>query len=86
MAAGCFDRYQRAPHYSLFSPPHTHTHTYTHAQDGYSEKERPMIDLVFAVDDAEAWHRENIKQNPNHYSFLRCVPDLFGTRGRSMLT
>jgi translocator assembly and maintenance protein 41 len=32
-----------------------------------------MIDLVFAVDDAEAWHKENLKSNPGHYSFLRCA-------------
>jgi translocator assembly and maintenance protein 41 len=32
-----------------------------------------MIDLVFAVDDAEAWHKENLTRNPHHYSFLRCA-------------
>ena len=30
-----------------------------------------MIDLVLAVDDPKAFHRENIKLNPKHYSFLR---------------
>lgn len=30
-----------------------------------------MIDLVLAVDDSLAWHRENLHRNPSHYSFLR---------------
>ena len=30
-----------------------------------------MLDLVFVVEDAEVWHRENIARNPRHYSFLR---------------
>lgn len=32
--------------------------------------ESPMIDLVVAVDDAEKWHAQNLKQNPKHYSIL----------------
>ncbi|CEG37422.1 mmp37-like protein [Plasmopara halstedii] len=30
-----------------------------------------MIDLVFAVDDAQDWHKQNIERNPKHYSMLR---------------
>lgn len=29
-----------------------------------------MIDLIFVVDDAKAWHRENLARNRSHYSFL----------------
>ena len=36
-----------------------------------------MLDLIFAVDDAELWHAENIKTNRHHYSFLRhCGSDV----------
>ena len=27
-----------------------------------------MVDLIFAVDDATAWHQANIEANPSHYS------------------
>lgn len=30
-----------------------------------------MVDLVFAVEDPEAWHAANLARNPSHYSFLR---------------
>ncbi len=30
-----------------------------------------MLDMVFAVDDAISWHKENLKCNESHYSFLR---------------
>eukprot|EP00667_Euglena_gracilis_P014448 EG_transcript_14985 len=30
-----------------------------------------MVDLIFAVDDAEEWHRENLTVNAHHYSVLR---------------
>ena len=29
-----------------------------------------MIDLVFAVSDSEAWHRENLERNRSDYSPL----------------
>jgi len=29
-----------------------------------------MVDIVFAVDDAHAWHHENITRNPTHYSLI----------------
>lgn len=42
-------------------------------QSGYDYKEDssklPMIDLVFAVKNAEKWHEENLKMNPTHYTF-----------------
>ncbi|KAG7397522.1 Phosphatidate cytidylyltransferase, mitochondrial [Phytophthora boehmeriae] len=30
-----------------------------------------MVDLVFAVDDPQAWHEQNLARNPHHYSFLK---------------
>ena len=30
-----------------------------------------MLDLIFAVDDPQSWHHENMARNPHHYSFLR---------------
>ncbi|KAG7379347.1 Phosphatidate cytidylyltransferase, mitochondrial [Phytophthora pseudosyringae] len=30
-----------------------------------------MVDLVFAVDDPQAWHEQNIARNPQHYSVLK---------------
>ncbi|KAG1693275.1 hypothetical protein DVH05_023740 [Phytophthora capsici] len=30
-----------------------------------------MVDLVFAVDDPQAWHEQNIARNPQHYSLLK---------------
>ncbi|KAL4111379.1 hypothetical protein PRIC1_003059 [Phytophthora ramorum] len=30
-----------------------------------------MVDLVFAVDDPQAWHELNIARNPQHYSVLK---------------
>jgi hypothetical protein len=30
----------------------------------------PMVDFIFAVDSTEAWHEENRKRNPSHYSPL----------------
>ncbi|EFA84752.1 mitochondrial matrix Mmp37 family protein [Heterostelium album PN500] len=42
------------------------------SQKGYesNSNKQPMIDLVFAVENSEQWHKENIKQNFDHYSFL----------------
>ncbi len=44
-------------------------------QGGYdykqsSGKSLPLLDLIFVVDDAEAWHRENMSRNPHHYTSL----------------
>ncbi|MEW5305556.1 MAG: hypothetical protein WDW36_008089 [Sanguina aurantia] len=30
-----------------------------------------MIDHIFAVQDPESWHAENLERNPSHYSWLR---------------
>ena len=30
----------------------------------------PMVDMVFAVNDPETWHLENLKMNPKHYAVL----------------
>ena len=30
-----------------------------------------MIDMVFVVPDPVEWHKENMSQNPSHYSFLK---------------
>ena len=33
--------------------------------------DRPMVDFIFAVDDAYVWHEQNLLRNPHHYSFLK---------------
>lgn len=37
-------------------------------QSGVSDRSQRMIDLIVAVDDAEAWHIQNMSNNPWHYS------------------
>ncbi|KAA0165036.1 hypothetical protein FNF31_02049 [Cafeteria roenbergensis] len=37
-------------------------------QAGYSKEDAPMVDLVIGVQDALAWHTENMTKNPEHYS------------------
>lgn len=32
-----------------------------------------MIDLFFGVEDADEWHKLNIKANPSHYSGLGSI-------------
>mmetsp|Transcript_18331 Transcript_18331/g.27280 ORF Transcript_18331/g.27280 Transcript_18331/m.27280 type:complete len:387 (-) Transcript_18331:26-1186(-) len=40
-------------------------------QLGYSATDsKPMVDFIFGVDDASAWHKENLRVNRSHYSFL----------------
>ncbi|KAK6633208.1 hypothetical protein RUM44_003809 [Polyplax serrata] len=41
-----------------------------------NQSKKNMIDFIFAVNDAEKWHRLNMEINPSHYSALR----LFGSK------
>ena len=34
-------------------------------------EDKPMVDFILAVDDPLTWHKENLRVNANHYSFLR---------------
>ena len=38
-------------------------------QAGYTNKDKPQIDLIFVVDDLKTWHKQNIKLNRKDYSF-----------------
>lgn len=38
------------------------------AQKGYTSTDTPQIDLILGVEDFNAWHQENIKNNPGDYS------------------
>ncbi|CAG8448888.1 9803_t:CDS:10 [Diversispora eburnea] len=49
------------------------------SQKGYDEK--PMVDFIFAVSYPQHWHSLNLKQNKNHYSFIRSL----GSRAISSL-
>ncbi|AQZ18973.1 TAM41 (YGR046W) [Zygosaccharomyces parabailii] len=40
-------------------------------QSGYSDKEKPQIDLIFGVSHPSHFHSLNMRQNPHHYSTLR---------------
>lgn len=51
-------------------------------QKGYSEKEKPMLDFVFAVSHPNHWHSINIAQNKDHYSF---IARMFGSNVVSIL-
>ena len=36
-----------------------------------------MLDMIMVVKEPLQWHRDNLKRNGHHYSFLRrCSPDL----------
>ena len=43
-------------------------------QGGYDyskpSSQLPMLDLVFVVEDSEAWHQNNMEMNPHHYTPL----------------
>ncbi|TPX48791.1 phosphatidate cytidylyltransferase [Synchytrium endobioticum] len=45
------------------------------------KKENSMIDFIFGVTHPEHWHSLNIRQNPQHYSFLSA----FGSRSIAIL-
>lgn len=38
-------------------------------QSGYTDKDKPQIDLILVVDNLKDWHLKNIKLNPKDYSF-----------------
>lgn len=38
-------------------------------QAGYNGNEEVQLDLIFIVEDIKKWHLENMKKNPNDYSF-----------------
>ena len=38
-------------------------------QAGYNSNEEVQLDLIFIVEDIKKWHLENMKKNPNDYSF-----------------
>jgi translocator assembly and maintenance protein 41 len=57
---------------NCFSAPILQAFAYGSAafqQIGYAS-EKPMMDLIFVVKDPVAWHLQNIKENPQHYSWL----------------
>ncbi|GAA6055693.1 hypothetical protein JCM3770_001024 [Rhodotorula araucariae] len=37
-------------------------------QQGYTDKDKPLLDFVFAVSHPSHWHAINMQQNPQHYS------------------
>lgn len=39
-------------------------------QQGYEENDHPQLDLILVVDDIVKFHKENMEQNPNDYSFI----------------
>ncbi|KAI8511346.1 Phosphatidate cytidylyltransferase, mitochondrial [Branchiostoma belcheri] len=39
-------------------------------QRGHKAMSQNMVDFIFAVDNAKAWHKENMRRNRKHYSFL----------------
>jgi mitochondrial translocator assembly and maintenance protein 41 len=44
------------------------------------QSELPMVDMIFAVDDPKAWHTENMRQNPDHYTPLMTMNPVDVTR------
>ena len=38
-------------------------------QSGYTDRDKPQIDMIFIVDDLKKWHLKNIRLNPKDYSF-----------------
>lgn len=39
-------------------------------QTGYTDADKPQIDLILVVKDLKKWHLENMKKNPKDYSFI----------------
>lgn len=40
-------------------------------QDGHFDISQNMLDFIIVVDDAQTWHKENMRRNRCHYSFLK---------------
>nr|CAG4647931.1 EOG090X06VP [Moina brachiata]SVE93034.1 EOG090X06VP [Moina brachiata] len=40
-------------------------------QHGHKSTEENVVDLIFAVDNPEEFHRDNLRMNPKHYSSLK---------------
>lgn len=38
-------------------------------QSGYTENDKPQIDLILVVENDKEWHKQNMSVNPNDYSF-----------------
>ena len=45
-------------------------------QAGKASNDRPLVDFIFGVTHTQHWHSLNLRQNPQHYSFMR----IFGCR------
>lgn len=39
-------------------------------QTNYKVHNKPLIDIIFVVENLEEWHRQNMQQNPQDYSLL----------------
>jgi len=51
------------------------------AAQGGSGPDWPLLDVIFAVDDPCAWHLQNRRMNPHHYtSFVSAMPTGLGPR------
>lgn len=46
-------------------------------QSGYKKLQKPQIDMIYMVDDAEEFHTLNLKQYPEHYSGLKILGSKF---------
>lgn len=51
-------------------------------QLGYSATapQKPLIDLIFCVENAYRWHAANLEKNPTHYSGIRLLGSAFVAR------
>ena len=52
-------------------------------QSGYTEKDKPQIDLILVVDNLKEWHNENMKLNSKDYSLTGKM--YFKTKSNSKL-
>jgi translocator assembly and maintenance protein 41 len=55
---------------------------------GVQDNKLPMLDFIFAVENAEEWHRMNLESNPEHYTSMwpmnaktiACIQDNLGSK------